>query len=135
MIKLLSKLQEDVQSEPDRFESDVKVYISSDGAVELEYNSKVRMEYRIEVEYRSWGIKGIYLSMDKPLKLFYTTEEQDEQKELELDFGKLSDERKLNISWGQGSGYFVEGINISLDEGGSVRSVDVDAVYASPVGA
>jgi hypothetical protein len=135
MKRLLSKIQEDVMTEPDRFEYDVKVYMSMDGDNELEYNQKVRLQYRIEIEYRSWGIKGIYVSFDKPVKLAYNIEGQDEQKEVEIDFGKLADERKLNINWGQGSGYAVEGIDVSLDESGSIRTVDVSAVYAVPVGA
>ena len=135
MKDLIKKVQEDVLTEDDRFESEVKLYMSMSGDSELEYTPKVRLQFKIEVEYRTWGIKGIYLHLDKPVKISYNIEGQDEQKEVEIDFRKLEDERKLSINWAQGSGWSVYELSVYLDESGAVKTVDADAVYAVPDGA
>ena len=80
-------------------EVDLSVYPSGDSHVEIEAPRKINVKYRIDIEYRSWGIKGItpyFLAADPFSFDIITYDENDDpiKQPVEVDLSKLEDSKK-----------------------------------------
>lgn len=81
------------------------------------------LHYDIEIEHRSWGIKGIELILPKQYELEYAKEDKSDYKTLKLDLSQS------HIDWNIGSSYRPTKINIYLDKNEQIKDVSIDAFF------
>jgi hypothetical protein len=80
-------------------EVDLTVYPHRDSHVEIEAPRTTHVKYRIDIEYRSWGIKSItpYLLAASPFSFdIITYDENDDpiKQPVEVDLSRLEDSKK-----------------------------------------
>jgi len=133
MEKLIKRLNEQSDGE---YSSQIKVNLDIDGVEgEVEYAPKIMAKYRIDIEYRSYGIKDITMMVIDPIEIEYMVEGETSYTTLKLDISELRDTNKLLEEWVAGGGYFIDSIDIYLNKDRSVRNVTLESVYAKPYGA
>jgi len=111
--------------------------------IDLEYSNKIEMTYIVEIEYRSYGIKGIMVSPSGVLNIEYQEvwyddkdDQQSEEKTLEINWSDVQFNQAIyREEWHRGDGYWIEGIEVELDKDGKLKAVIVNIVYALPHGA
>jgi len=95
---------------------DVEIYIDDHGS--YAESSKVTIPFNIDVEHRSWGIKGIDISVYGEITVPYieTDEEGNEtDKEMKVDLSKIKTE------WVEGKSYAPSQLSIHVDANGNVN--------------
>jgi len=102
-------------------EVSVELYCE-DGEREIELISEeVKVFYDIEVEHRSWGIKGIDVSPRGEVEIgFYL---DGEEKTVTVD---LSD---IKIEWEKGSGYAVSNLSVAIDKDLNIKEAILGFYY------
>ena len=114
----------------DGYQTEVKVYVSYPGDKDFDWKDKTVIKYDIDVEHRSWGLKGITLSFSKPFEVEVWERDGDgnviNERTIEVD------PKDMNISWKAGSLYSPVGVDVYLNEDLSIRSVDIECAYINP---
>jgi hypothetical protein len=134
MIRLIRKLSEQLLKD-ESFSVEADVYLSIEGEDEIEYNNKALVRFKIDIDYRRWGMKDIMLSYENPVEIEYKAEKDTAYTTLKLDLDQLKLDGLLDENWAAGNSYTVEGIDVYLNEDRSIKSVYVNLVYAKPIGA
>jgi hypothetical protein len=93
---------------------------------DVEYDESVRLQYKLDLEYRSWGIKDLTVVLDKPVSVRFSLEDGTE-KELKVD---LSDAR---VEWYEGSAFYPHQIELTIDKQGNIKEKVVNMYYLKPV--
>lgn len=102
-------------------EVDLSVYPSGSSNVEIEAPRKITVKYRIDVEYRSWGIKSItpYFLAASPFSFnIITYDENDDpiKQPVEVDFSTLEDGKKnVDLSIGDYGQVFPYELEVHLN--------------------
>ena len=98
--------------------------------VDNDHDKKVVVKYNIDIEHRSWGLKDITLSFNNPIQInvWEVTEDDDitNERTLEVDLSEA------NIMWREGGMFSPTGVNVTLNEDGSVKEVDIECTYINP---
>ena len=108
------------EQEDDRYNKTVEVDLNlADKAWFAEYVSKPDIPFYIDMEYRSWGLKGISVFFRDKITLAYTVVNQDtdaaEDKEVEIDLSNLK------VEWEPSGYYGPDSMYITLNADGSVN--------------
>ena len=84
------------------------------------------LNFEIEVDYRSWGIKDINVSIRGGIDV--EVEAGDQVIPVKVDFLEVTPK----ITWVEGSGYVPSDVHVTLNEDFTVESVEVDFYYLVP---
>jgi len=100
--------------------------------IDLEINSgdgsvsgpdKIRIDYRFDLEWRSWGIKDIEIALNVNPQ-FDVTLLDGENSEVTVPF------ENINITWVPGKHYIPLSLSVEIDEdSGDVKSADLNVSY------
>ena len=134
MIRLIRKLSEQLLKD-ESFSVEAKVYLLIEGEDDVEYNNKALIRFKIDIDYRRWGMKDIMLSYESPIEIEYKSEKDTAYTTLKLDLEQLKMDGLLIENWNSGNSYTIEGIDVYLNKDRSIKSVYVNLIYAKPVGA
>ena len=120
-----------LEQDLDYYSTKVKIYLYVEGVeTDIDHVQEVAVEYKIDIEYRSWGIKDMTPIFDRPVKLWYSIlEEKDnagEQKEVNVD---LSD---AEVSYVGGGGWAPEQLDVRLSKDGKVLKKELTMRYTAP---
>ena len=115
-----------MEQDLDYYSTNIKVDLYVDNYDDdVEYDESVLLQYKIELEYRSWGIKSMIFIFDKPIKISYTLEDGT-SKEIEVD---LSD---AEIEYYEGGATVPSDLDIRIDKEGNVLSKTLNVYYLKP---
>ena len=115
----------------------VNVYpLNSDRDVDIN-ESDVEITWDMEPEYRSWGMKGIDVTLRDTVTVLYTEniytddDEESVDKEIEIDLSSIDHK---NINWTPGSHVLPTALTVYLNEDGSVNyeKTSIDFDYWTP---
>lgn len=101
---------------------------------EYDADPKVSVPFDIQIEYRTWGIKGIDVIPKGKFTFMLTVYKGDDrsvesEKEITVDFSKL-DYEKITMNRVKGSGVTITDISVHLDKDANVEAVDLDVTGA-----
>jgi hypothetical protein len=85
-------------------------------------NSKETVNYRMEIAYRSWGIKDIDVSLINAISVPVG------ESNITIDFDRID----CQIEWVAGSGYAPESVEVEIDKNGTVTQCVVGFYYYDP---
>lgn len=127
-----SKLNE--ERENFKAEVPVDVFFSSEtGDEEEEYRllwNKVPFTYSVDIDYRSWGIKGIDFNLEGPITISYTGPRGDQEVEISLD--QL---REARVEWESANFFGPSEITMNIDAENKVSDLTIVFCYYKPGGA
>ena len=86
-------------------------------------STRVDITYRIDIEYRSWGVKDIDIKIEKPVVLTYTIGK--DEKTIEVPKETL----EQSITWVSGSSLYPNRVNVTLDASGTIISANLEMVF------
>jgi hypothetical protein len=114
----------------DYYETEVKIYVYTQGDFEVDYDTKALLKYRIELEYRSWGIKSLYPVFSEPLEVRYSVldaeGEPGEEKTVSVDLSNAE------VEYYEGSVFSPYEVEVKLDTEGKVLGATVNCSYIKP---
>jgi hypothetical protein len=98
---------------------------------EIEAPKEVAIAYGMELEYRSWGIKDLNVTVKNTIEfdLIIIPEGKDEGKEVHIKIEPLDIKK---ISWVEGRSYTPSSLDVELDPEGKVVSVELFMYYLVP---
>lgn len=98
---------------------------------EIEAPKEVTIAYGMELEYRSWGIKDLNITVKHNIEFDLTIipEGADEGKEVHI---KIEPSDIEKISWVEGRSYTPSSLDVGLDENGNVLDVELFVYYLVP---
>jgi len=115
--------------EMEGYETEVKVFVTYTGEDDIDYTTTVPLQYDIELEYRSWGIKEVLFSF-KPISievwLLDVEGDQGEKKVIDLDM------TAAKKSWSAGESYMPLNVDVTLNPDFSVKSIEIGCSYIKP---
>ena len=133
MREIYEKLtEEDGASPQDEFSTDVDLELHVDGLGDGEAVTepeKVSLTYRIEVEWRSWGIKDI--------NVFPKGEVEFEAEIVDVDDNVVDtvvvsfDMSDVGIYWVQGHSYVPESLMVRVDRSGKLLEAELNFYFQS----
>lgn len=125
------------QEEDNVFIGEAELNLSVQGVpkgVDHEQPKKIPVTFRIEEEYRSWGLKDINVSVVKPIsfewELIILNEVGDEVKRETKEV--TIDPSTIKYSWDSGAGLTTGEITVEVDMRGNVKSCEVSFLYWNP---
>ena len=130
-------LSEAVENDENVFTSNVKVdYFNVRGLPEDVYLEKqtkdLRLTYRIEMEYRTWGIHGVEVHfLDTPLEIAYKVYRGEGDEEAEEQVVKVSFE-DAEIDWVEGDGIYPRAVGVEINQDGGILRSMVEMAYWVP---
>lgn len=133
MLKERKEVKEAVGDE-DLYSIDVDLTVRFAGkdVDDIEAGNEIRLSYRIEQEYRSWGIKGMVVSIATPVEISYTlvkwTEGEDETEEKQITI----DPDKIDITWVEGDAIAPQELIVYLNPDGTLKEADLEVSYWKP---
>jgi hypothetical protein len=93
---------------------------------------KVDVEFNIQVEHRSWGIKDINIMLRGTTEFDVEILDLDDNEvdviPVKLDYSSLDYE----LEWARGGGFTVQSLEVYLDREGTIESVTAVLLYYSP---
>ncbi len=125
------------QEEDNVFTGEAELNLHIPGAYkEYDYEDpkKVSVSFRIEEDYRSWGLKDINVSVVKPISFEWELihldgngdEVKRETKEVTID------PSIIKYHWSEGAGIGVSEVEVEVDLNGKVKSCEVTFFYWNP---
>jgi hypothetical protein len=125
------------QEEDNVFIGEAELNLSVQGVpkgVDHEQPKKIPVTFRIEEEYRSWGLKDINVSVVKPIsfewELIHIDENGDEIKRETKEV--TIDPSVIKYSWEEGAGLTASEILVDVDINGKVEACEVSFFYWNP---
>ena len=125
--KLLNEANESYRYE-------VPLHISVDGledGEEINAPDKVELKYDIEIEFRSWGIKDIEVSLRDTVEFEVDVLDVDDTVvttiPIKIDFSEVD----YSFSWMAGAGYAAESLEVRIDREGKLLEVDANFYYVT----
>lgn len=114
----------------DRYSMKVPVELNTRAAVDIHSADNVYLEYSLDVESRSWGIKNIDFSMlTESVEIEYETTDGDDENEGSI----IVPLEEMNIEWTAGRVYIPEKLVVELNEDGSLQDVTLLMYYIAEV--
>jgi len=128
MEDILEKLIESMDTY--KYNVDLSVYIDDLKPGEEESTiDKVQLEYDIEVEHRSWGIKSIVIIPRGVIEFEVDILDADDNIvstiPVKIDFNEI----EYSVSWLPGGSYVADHMEVSIDRDGKIKEVDLSFYY------
>jgi len=121
----------------DDFSAPIKVhtYVKSADSNRSYNTANTQVQYSIDVDYRSWGIKDISIQL-KDFKISVESEEELDDEGRVIDASQSIEvivyAEKVNIDWTAGKSYHPGDLTITIDEKGVLLSADLEFYYYAP---
>lgn len=119
------------ESEED-FSHDVDLSLFAKGNVDVEYDKKVSISYKIETDYRSWGIKDVVVSVTKPITIPFTLVEWGDDEDTKTEKEITINPEDIKVYWSEGSGIAPQELTVRLNEKGEFIEAELEVTYWKP---
>ena len=120
IMRLAEEITNEQNSTGNQYRSMVDMYVA--GKNVDTWDQKIDVAYILEIEFRSWGIKGIELYLTESLTASYIDEDGND-KEIVL----LPDQ--IDIEWTAGGIFAPTNLDVYLNEDGTVSSATLTCSY------
>lgn len=131
--KLLEKISEQFD-EGYKCDVTINAYVNGlkPGEVESVSDKKQQLIYDIEIECRSWGIKGIDVTprgmVEFDIEILNVDDEVVDKIPVKIDFDIID----YDIEWQKGSGYAPDTMDVRLTRDGKIKEVTLNFFYVDP---
>lgn len=109
-----------------RHEVPVSVHTAGPGTLDIEDPGPVQISFYIEIEYRSWGLADINVTLKDAVEFSVAIGGVDVP--IKIDFDNV----EAKIEWLEGTGYAPAELHVTLAADHTVQDVEVDFYYLKP---
>ena len=109
---LIGKIQEQVGNE-NEFTTNINLNLTREKTPIDEYPEEVRVTFRIDTDWKDWGLKSLDMFFVKPLEVDYYLED-DTKKSFTLDLNNIDQ------TFIRGGGFTPDYVDVHLNEDGSL---------------
>lgn len=116
-----------INESDDRYKAKVDVDLHIDG-VDIDSVSEVVIEYDLEFEHRSWGVKSVIFTPRSDVDIEIEATIADEEMPITIKV----DPKGMKVDWVAGGGFAPQSLYVSATRDGKIKEAELTVGYWTP---